>query len=275
MTSPADASALASSPIARKDFSSSLHRRFLVGATLSGAATILLLAAGAHALLGRTIARQGDETLREAAHRSALVLAAALDERTRETDVLAMMPQVVAAARDGNARAAALGLVSRPASALEQQFAAEHSMQLAPAGRLLLRALLPHLDAHDLLLTDANGYNALITDRSADFVQSDEGWWQTAWRDGRSISDAAFDAASRTSVVAVSSVIRDGATRLGVLRVKFDVTPLVASLASAGAGVRVDVVDSAGRILLSSDSSAMGEVLPGVAASDSGAAMDV
>jgi methyl-accepting chemotaxis protein len=275
MTSPADASATAPSPIARNDFSSSLHRRFLVGATFAGAVTILLLAAAANFLLDRTIARQGDETLREAAHRSSLVLAAALDERTREADVLAMMPLVVAAAREGGARAASLGLPAKPVSALEQQFAADHSMLLAPAGRLLLRDLLPHLDAHDLLLTDANGYNALITDRSADFVQSDEGWWQAAWRDGRSISDAAFDAASRNSVVAVSSVIRDGAAKVGVLKVKFDVTPLVASLASAGAGVRVDVVDSAGHILLSSDSSAMGDVLPGVATSDSGAAMDL
>lgn len=89
MTSPADAPALAPSPIARNDFSSSLHRRFLIGATIGGIATILLLAAAADAVLNQTIARQGDETLREAAHRSSIVLDAALDERTRETDVLA------------------------------------------------------------------------------------------------------------------------------------------------------------------------------------------
>ena len=257
------------SSIARRDYSSSLHRRFLLGAAAGGLLTIALLGGGAWSMLRRTIAERGDTTLREAAHRSALVLGTALDERRRETQVLALMPQVVDAARRAGANATALGLVGMPIPALEQRFAAEHSMRLAPETRLMLRDLLPHLDAHDLLLTDANGFNALITDRSSDFVQSDEAWWQEAWRDGRSISDATYDSASRSSVVALSSVITAGAARVGVLKVKFDVTPLVASLASAGAGVRIDVLDTSGHVLLSSTPAMMGSVLPGVATGDS------
>ena len=275
MSTSVDASALQGSRIARTDFSSSLHQRFIVGAALIGALIILLLAGGAYLLLGRYTVQQGDVTLREAARRSALVLDDALAERIREADVLAMMPQVAAAAREGTAHAAAIGLTGRPIESLEQQFAAEHSMLLAPATRALLKDLLPRFAARDVLLTDANGYNALITDRSADFVQSDEGWWQDAWRNGRSVSDATFDPALKSSVVAVSSVIHDGATKAGVLKVKFDVTPLVASLRSAGAGVRVDVLDSAGHVILSSDSTAMGTALPGIAPADSGHAVDL
>jgi methyl-accepting chemotaxis protein len=273
-TSP-HAPAPPASSIARRDYSSSLHRRFLVGTSLVGVLAILLLGGAAYALLGRNSLQRGDETLREVAHRSALVLGDALQERIRETAVMAMSPEVIAAAREGNTRALALGLAARPIDSLEKQFATEHSMLLAPSTRLLLRSILPRLDARDLLLTNSNGYNALITDRSADFVQSDEEWWQNAWRTGQSVSDAAFDTASRSSVIAVSSTIRGGTERVGVLKVKFDVTPLVASLASAGAGVRVDVVDSSGRILLSSDSTAMGGALPRFAANDSMGAMDV
>jgi methyl-accepting chemotaxis protein len=275
MTSPADPPAPSSSPIARTDFSSSLHRRFLVGASVTGVVTILLLAATAYQLLERDIVQRGDAALREAAHRASLVLTVALDERAREADVLALTPEVIAAARDGAARAAALRLPGTPIAALETRFATEHSLQLDPATRQLLRTLLPHLSARDLLLTDTNGYNALITDRSADFVQSDETWWQDAWRTGRSISDAAFDSASRSSVIAIASVIRDGDTRLGVLKIKFDVTPLVTSLATSGAGIRVDVIDSAGGILLSSDSSAMGHALGGISARDSLSTIDL
>src|SRR5258708_7290770 len=83
------------------------------------------------------------------------------------------------------------GLVSPPITTLEDRFATEHSMLVAPETRLVLRGLLPHLDARDLILTDANGFNAIISDRSSDFVQNDETWWQDAWRDGRSSSDAA------------------------------------------------------------------------------------
>ena len=257
------------STLAPRDYSSSLHRRFLIGAAAGGLLAIAAMAGGAWSVLQRTIAERGDTTLREAAHRSALVLGSALDERRRETAVLARMPDVVEAARRGGANAAALGLAKLPISALEQRFATEHSMRLAPDTRLMLRDLLPHLDARDLLLTDANGFNALITDRSADFVQSDEAWWQEAWRDGRSVSDAAYDSASRSTVVAMSSLVTAGTAKVGVLKVKFDVTPLVASLASAGAGVRVDVLDSTGRVLLSSRAAAMGSTLAALGAMDS------
>jgi methyl-accepting chemotaxis protein len=273
MATTSAASAPQVSPIARKDYSSSLHRRFLVGATVCGILTIGLLAGGAWTLLQGDIARRGDQTLHEAAHRADLVIASALQERGRESQVLALTPQVIAAARQGLARSAALGLPGTPIPTLEQRFAADKSMLVAADTRLRLRELVPHLDAEQVILTDSSGYNVLITDRSADFVQSDEAWWQEAWRTGRSISDAAYDSATRTSVVAVAVTVVDGAAKLGVLKVKFVVTPLVSSLASAGAGVRVDIVDSAGRVLLSSDSTAMGSVLArvsGDAASEHG-----
>jgi methyl-accepting chemotaxis protein len=252
----------------------SLHRRLILGALLGGLASIALLLGVANVLLQRYVEKQGDSMLGEAAHRAALVLGDALAERARETEVLALTPQVVAAAREGGARAAALGLVGVPIPTLEERFAVEHSMLVAPDTRLLLRGLLPHLDARDLILTDANGFNAVISDRSSDFVQSDESWWQEAWRDGRSLSDAAYDSASRSSVVALSSAVVDGGKKVGVLKIKFDVTPLVASLASAGAGVHIEVLDPKGRVILSSDSSAMGQSLPGLAAGESNHATD-
>ena len=271
MASSAGTSSSASSPIARTDYSTSLHRRALVGASVAGVVGILALAGGAHLLLQRNAARQGDVTLREAAHRASLILTVAIDERVRETDVLAMAPEVVAAAREGNDRSAALHLPGTAIPVLEQRYAVDHSLLLAPRTRDYLRTVLPHFAARDVLLTDANGYNALITDRSADFVQSDEGWWQDAWRTGHSLSDAAYDSASRSSVIAASSTIRDGDRKVGVLKVKFDVTPLVTSLATSGAGVRVDVLDSVGRIILSSDPHAMGGTITGVSAGDSSA----
>lgn len=268
MTTTLTASAPPASPIARRDYSSSLQRRFLVGATLAGVLTIGLLAGGSWIVLRNDVRRRGDQALLEAAHRADLAVTDALDERRRETTVMALMPDVIAAARQGGVRAAAIGLVGKSIDALEARFAATHSMELAPETRDRLRTILPHLAGRDVLLTDANGYNVLITHGSADFVQSDEGWWQDAWRDGHSLSDARYDSATRSTVIAESATIVDGAEKLGVLKVKYDVTPLVASMASAGAGVRVDMVDSTGHVLLSSDSSAMGSVLPAMTARD-------
>jgi methyl-accepting chemotaxis protein len=265
-TATAPAPAPRGSAITPDYSSASLHRRFLLTAALGGTIAILLLAGGAWRLLQRTIDTRADQTLAEAALRSDLVLASAIDARRRETGVLALSPQVVAAARQGTARAAALGLAGADIATAESRFAQTHTLAVAPDTRQMLTVLLPHLAAQQLILTDSSGYNAVVTHRSSDFVQSDESWWQDAWKNGYSISDAAYDSASRASVVSLASVVRDGDRKVGVVKVKFDVTPLVTSLASAGAGVRIDVLDAADRVILSSDSAAMGSLLRGIPA---------
>ncbi|MDB4916581.1 MAG: methyl-accepting chemotaxis protein [Gemmatimonadetes bacterium] len=242
----------------------SLHRRFLVGAGIAGALVILTLATGATVLLRRDVAQEGDARVAQAAERSSIVVEGALEERGRQATVLAMMPEVVAAAREGTARARALGLPGQAISVLEKRFDAGRSMLIAPTTRLLLRDLLEPLDAVDMILTDANGYNAVLTDHSSDFVQYDETWWQVAWRDGISPGDAAFDAASRQFTVSLAALVNDGETKVGVLKIKSSVAPLVHSLELAGAGIRIDVLDTAGRILLSSDSAAIGTSLRGM-----------
>ena len=77
----------------------SLHRRFINAAGLGGALAVLLLAAGANALIGRDVAQQGDIRVADAASRGLIVVAQALDDRTRQAKVLAMTPELVAAAR--------------------------------------------------------------------------------------------------------------------------------------------------------------------------------
>lgn len=253
----------------------SLHRRFLIGVATAGVLAIAALGVTADRLFLCSIASEANSRVAEAALRATLVLNDAITGRGRDADVLALRPDVVAAASEGGARAEALGLVGASVASLERRFSTDRSLMVAPRTRTDIIEVLPHLDARDVLLTERHGFNALVTDRSADFVQGDESWWQEAWRDGHSISDAAYDSASRSSVVALSSVIRDGATKVGVLKVKFDVTPLVASLASAGAGIRIDVLDSAGRVLVSSDSSEMGQLLPGVPSGGSGAVLAI
>lgn len=252
-----------SSPIRGRQ-APSLHRRFIIGAGFGAALAVLLLAAGANMLLGRDAEQQGDTRVADAASRALIVVTEALDDRTRQAKVLALSPEVVSAAREGGTRARTLGIVGKNIDTLEKQFSATHSMVVAPATRLHLRELLSPLEAVDMLLTDANGYNAVITDRSADFVQSDEEWWQIAWRDGVSPAEAAFDPASRQFTVALAAVVRDGAAKVGVIKLKSSVTPLIRALASAGAGARVDILDSADNVLLSSDSANVGHRLHGM-----------
>ena len=242
----------------------SLHHRFLISAGIGGAILIMLLALAANVILEGNVQKQGNQRVAEAAGRAALVIATALDERTREAKVVAMAPAVVSGAREGGVRARALGIVGAKIEDLEKRFADTRSMRVGGAGQGFLMEVLPQLEAAEILLTDANGYNAITTQLSSDFVQSDEAWWQSAWRDGLSPADAAYDSSARQTTVSLASVVRDGSQKVGVLKLGFSAEPLVRALGAAGAGVRIDVLDSADKIVLSSDASTIGRILRGM-----------
>jgi methyl-accepting chemotaxis protein len=246
---------------------SSLQRRFLLGAGLGGAALIVLLAWGADLALGRFTQRETETRLSGAAHRAQLLVDQALVDRERQAEVLALAPAVVEAAREGSARTANLSIANTPAPVLEQRFGLERSLQTSPAARAFLLAVLPRLDAAEISISESHGYNAVTTRRAADFVQSDESWWQAAWQDGLASAGAVYDSTLRHSVVTVAAVVKDGGTRLGVVALAFHAAPLVTALDKAGDGVRIDVVDSTNRIVLSSDSLMLGHYLTGAAAS--------
>ena len=247
-----------------------LHHRFLIGAGVAGALAVVALAIAASTLLDRDVRQQGDIRVSEAARRAEIEVNDAIQNRTRDARVLSASPEVIAAAKEGGARARSLGIVGADIAVLEKRFDVDRSMQVAPGTRTYLRALLPQLEVAEMLLTDSNGYNAVITERSSDFVQSDEAWWQIAWRNGAAPADAAFDSSAHQVAVSVASVVMDGAERVGVIKLAYSATPIVRSLISAGGGVRIDVIDSTDHVVLSTDSIFVGRRVAGVPA-DSGA----
>ena len=255
----------------------SLHHRFLVGAGVAGAIVVLLLALAANLLLGRDVDRQGDVRIADAAGRALIVLNTALADRARQARVLAMTPAIISAAREGGNRATALGISAAPIPELEKRFEQERSLLAASATRTFLRDLLPELEAAEVLLTDANGFNAITTQRTSDFVQRDEAWWQSAWAAGLSPADAAFDSSAHQTTVSLAAVVREGSAKAGVLKLAFSASPLVQALAAAGAGVRIDVLDSSSHVLLSSDSTMIGRLFVGMAVTrdDSGRVVSI
>src|SRR4051812_26952644 len=243
---------------------SSLQRRFLLGAGLGGTGLILILAWGADQALDRFMQRDTEARLDGAAQRAQLLVDQSLADRERQVEVLALSPAVVDAAREGSARAVSLAIADAASPELEQRFSADRSLQVAPATRTFLTGVLTRLDAADVSITEGHGFNVLTTRRTADFVQSDEVWWQSAWQDGLATAGTVYDSTLRKSVVSVSAVVKDGSNRLGVLALSFHAAPLVTVLEKAGDGVRLDVVDSTNRIVLSSDSLMLGHYLTGM-----------
>jgi len=243
---------------------SSLQRRFLLGAGMGGTALILLLAWGADLALERFARRETEGRLSGAVQRSQLLVDQALSDRERQVEVLAMAPAIVDAARLGGERATSLNLAAVPTAELERRYDADRSLQVAPSALKFLTDIAPRLNAADMSVTESHGFNVVTTRRAPDFVQGDESWWQSAWQDGLSTAGAVFDSAAHQSAVQVAAVVKDGSNRVGVLAFSFHAGPLVAALDRAGDGVRVDIVDSTNRILLSSDSLTLGTYLSGM-----------
>ncbi len=223
----------------------------------TGAAAIALLAIVATAGsigLNRSMTQQQNAILTDAARRSALLVDRVLAERLRQVDLIAWESSVIGAARKGTAASRRRSLPLQTISSLEERFKATRSQQVDSTALEFLLDLLPKLDIAEVMLTDQYGYNAVATSPPSDFVQSDEGWWQTAWKDGVSDAEATEDKATGETVVELARVVRDHGVRVGVVKAKFGLANLDSALIQAGVGttLRVDLVDSVGHVIASS-----------------------
>ena len=180
----------------------------------------------------------------------------------RQVDLIASAPSVIAAARKGTATSRA----PRPARCRRSPRSRNVQGDALAAGRLRPPArssldLLPKLDIAEVMLTDQYGYNAVTTSPSSDFVQSDEGWWQTAWTAGVDRRRKRPTTRRRSdTVVELARAVRD--RRHARRRREGEVRSLDARLrARQGSGVgtslRVDLVDSVGQVIASSAGGAL------------------
>jgi methyl-accepting chemotaxis protein len=246
---------------------SSLSRR-IVGWT--GVALFVLLAVLAWAgnrLLTQRQTRETDNALRQAAEQAALVIDRIVAERERQVRLLASLPPVVDAARLGAERAARLGLVGQPLAALERRFDSTRTLDVDARTRRFLLDRAGSLDLAEVLVTELHGFNAITTERTSDFVQSDEAWWRRAMSSGLSPAEAAYDESARRVSISVASAVREGdsSSAAGVMKVVYGLAALQQAAREAGTPgvIAVEVIDTAGRVLASSEAEPSLQGLPG------------
>lgn len=240
----------------------SLRRRVIVFAGVAAVVLVAGVAAAGLYALRLTMANDADARVTNAAALSKELIERVLAERARQVELVASEPSVVAAAKKGAVEALRLGLPAefginmQPAAldAIEARFKEKRSLQVDEATNAYLTTLVPKLDIAEVMVTDRYGYNAVTTSLSSDFVQSDEAWWQKAWNSGITTAEATADPATQRTVVEQAAVILDGHTKVGVAKVKFGLLVVDSVLAAGGDanGLRVDLVDSAGKIIASS-----------------------
>ena len=111
---------------------SSLSRRLV----RSTAATLFLLLAAlawsGSRLLRDRVLRLSDTAVLQAAEQAALVIDGVVAERERQVGLLASLPTVVDAAREGSALAARLGLTGEPVETAERRFEVTRTLDVDP-----------------------------------------------------------------------------------------------------------------------------------------------
>jgi len=93
------------------------------------------------------------------------------------------------------------------------------------------RSISPH---HvELFVTDQYGANIAASNRTTDFYQADEEWWQAAYNAGKGsvyIGQPEYDQSSQTFAISIVVPILNGNRAVGVLRSTWDVTELLSLL---------------------------------------------
>src|SRR6184192_860885 len=243
-----------------------LRQSFLV----TGAAVALVLVTGFALLSSRSasriVERQANARGQDLATHVASLVDLYLRERRHEAEALAGSPAVVRAALEASQAALRQRLPPLDIPTLERTFNQRRELGGDPDLAAYLRGYAQHSDFAELFFTESHGYNVLASDRTSDFVQSDEAWWQQAVKTGAYEGAPRYD--SSAAVVSLEYDIAIRAPRVahpvGVLKAVFALARLSQLLAAGDlpGGVRLEVVDAQGRRIVTPDSAELLRPLP-------------
>src|SRR5205807_677400 len=158
-----------------------------------------------------------------------------LRERRREAEALAGAPAVVRAALEASQAAVRQRLPQLDIPTLERMFNQPRELGGDPDLAAYLRGYGQHSDFAEVFFTESHGYNVLASDRTSDFVQSDEGWWQQAVKTGAYEGPPRYDSSAATVSLEYDIAIRAPrvARPVGVLKAVFALDRLSRLLAAA------------------------------------------
>ncbi|MDO8665737.1 MAG: cache domain-containing protein, partial [Gemmatimonadales bacterium] len=198
-----------------------------------------------------------DRRLADIAQRTSSLIAQYLRERRSELELLASTPTVTLAAEAAEAAANQRGLPLQTTGQLEAAFAGSRTLDIDPGAQTFLQSVENRSDFAELFFTESHGFNAVTTHRTSDFVQSDEEWWQRAFRGESYQSEPTYDASARVvSVEMAAPVAARNGRRVGVIKGVFDLSRLARLVVTSDAstGATIAVVDQGARLVVGGDS---------------------
>src|SRR3989442_4503946 len=178
---------------------------------LTGAVVALVLVTGFALLSSRSVTRiverQANERGQDVATHVASFVGLYLRERRREAEALAQSPAVVRAALDGSQQAISQRLLQLDTPTLERMFNQRRALGGDPDLAAYLRDYVQRSEFAELFFTERHGYAVLASNRTSDFVQSDEEWWRRAAADGVYDGPTRYDSSAAAVALAEHAAV--------------------------------------------------------------------
>ena len=209
-----------------------LRRRLLISVLPAVLLPLLIASTIGYTIVERRANAQISSELEEDGILTSSTVTAFIQDSFEIPNLLASDADIVAAMKAGAIESANRGLEKESIQVLEQKFAG--TKLLKPNQKLNndLKQVVKFSDIVEVFYTDRNGFNLAFSNPTSDFVQRDEGWWQTSKQKGRAIDEPEFDESANATVFALSKAVKDPQTQefLGVIKVGIPVTKLDATL---------------------------------------------
>jgi methyl-accepting chemotaxis protein len=218
------------------------------------AGAVLIGAWVAERYVSSEIETTASSRLREVGRRAALMVNTFVSQARGDLETLSFAPSVIAAARAGGADAVRRGLPGVSMEQLEARFETQRVLSTDPVLIRFLESFQAGSDLVEIFFTERHGFNIAATTITSDFVQSDEAWWQLAWADGVFVGDPALDESADAIAIEIAQRLDDplSGAPVGVAKGILDLSSLAPRVSTADeGGALVEVVDSAGRVVVS------------------------
>lgn len=155
--------------------------------------------------------RNTDEQREESELQFAPGVEAVLQQKIQLVRELLAHPLVLRAVEASNATNSNISLQEIKRLDEAWRSAADHSDTVRPfetneAARTLIEFQESHGEFSEIFITDRHGLNVAQTNKTSDFYQADEEWWQTAYANGRgteSHGPIEFDESAQTEAIAL------------------------------------------------------------------------
>ncbi|MDJ0690362.1 MAG: methyl-accepting chemotaxis protein [Xenococcaceae cyanobacterium MO_188.B32] len=234
-----------------------LRRRLLTTILPAVLLPLVIASAIGYTITERRAKTQALSKLEENTLLTSATVTAFIRDSFKIPDLVASNPVIMEAMRIGSQEAQTQGLPQQSIEAVEQKFATTKLIKANTNLNNYLQQIVKSSDIVEIFFTERNGFNVAFSNPTSDFVQRDEGWWQTSKQNGRAIDEPEFDESANAVVFALSEAVIDPETKefLGVIKAGIPVKVLDSTLnAYLSAGLNqsqiVQVVDSqAGSIM--------------------------